>query len=106
LEFEIYKEKQSMNRHLMNYKTFENYDGENPGSVYAVQLDGEIVSICHDERRCWSIANSYGTDNDGYPLAEVVMFSDLESAIDAYGGEDYIPTDALMALRRGKDWIA
>lgn len=95
-----------MNRHLMNYRTFENYDGENPAAVYAVQVDGEIVAICHDERRCWAIANSYGTDSDGYPLADVVTFSDVESAIDAYGGESYLSRSAVMALRRGKDWMA
>jgi hypothetical protein len=90
----------------MNYKTFEDYNGGDTNPVYATRLDGEIVAICHDERRCWSIANSYGTDNDGYPLAEVVTFPDLESAIDAYGGENYIPSRALTALRRGKDWVA
>lgn len=90
----------------MNYRTFESYDGNSPNTVYAVLVDGEIVAICHDERRCWSIANSYGTDNDGYPIADVVTYSDIEAAIDAYGGEEYIGRAATNALRRGKDWMA
>jgi hypothetical protein len=95
-----------MNRNLMNYKTFEDYNGGKTNLVYATQLDGEIVAICHDEQRCWSIANDYGTDLDGYPVAEVVTFPDLKSVIDAYGGEDYIPSQALAALRMGRNWIA
>lgn len=88
----------------MNYQTFESNDGMGPSPIYAVNLDGEIVAICHNERRCWAIANSYGTDNDGNPIADVVTFPDVESAIDAYGGEQYVGK-AAAALRRGKDWM-
>ena len=89
----------------MNYKTFESLDPNDPYTVFVVQVDGEIVAICHDERRCWSIANSHGTDNDGYPIADVVTYPNVEEAISAYG-EEYMGKIAANMLRRGKDWMA
>jgi hypothetical protein len=95
-----------MNNYVMNYEMFESDDPMRSSPVYVVQLDGEVVAICHNEQRCWSISNSYGTDSDGNPIAEVVIYPDLESAIDAYGGRGYINRSDLASLRRGSDWIA
>lgn len=91
-----------MKKYISSYQAFESNHG--PVSVYGVTVGGEVVAILHDKEMAWVVANKYGTDMDGNPVADVVVYPDVDTAIDAYGGENYLGKSATHRVKRGGSW--